>query len=687
MKNKRIFLMIFLIIFNYISLCFFSFNFDESSKQISLASSKNNVSKSYFASLMQNVGYEIADSNTFNSVYNSFINGLDSVKQSEFYKNSKEYVVRKLFKGKESVQSLLSNHILSNDEDWQRAFKGNMDAVFGFLNKSYYDYASQDNIEYKGNYNNFYFEVVDHYTRDLYFNDFSYTYEYEDKYKSTSSFNDGYILWHYFVLLYGKENDLVNGKLPKGFTAVGVDLFFNHLDNNHKIVTCDSSGDFLFANVNSGDSLYFYKSSYGFYFKDKLTYENLLIHGYKKDDSGNVILDGNCIVVLSAPSYSFDLKKALNDKDNIQMIQRCIEYQGFSGFSYKNLTGIKKVVNKSYNYTFNNPIYNSYIDNSKLNQYVGDNITYNIYSDGDLSSSIDSILDYIDSSDDYLSNYLDYLYTGKIQPKLTEIQMAIDESNRIVVDSKEIIEKLDDLEVDYSKIDDIVKKYTDTLYTKFLDDVNGNLNDINVKVNNIDKEVQVVKSNELDHYLDIKKRLESLHSDVEKFKNSELEVPVKDYTEDFKKLDNRFDELKVAYDSKFDILSEKIDNLDVSKIQYSDEEKGKVKGGVLGFFDFLDRIKNFIGNFFNSTEKINFDAFKDINFKEKFPFSIPFDLVNIFKSLLSEPKVPQFEFKLLTEKITFDFAKFESLAKIIKGFSFLFFVIFIAFKTYDKFGG
>lgn len=693
MKKNKIFIIVFLILFNYFGITYASFNLPYNDNSlISMASSKkDNIEKSYFVSLIQNAGFEIPDSNTFTSVYNEFISGLDEVKQSEFYKNAREYTVRKLFKGKSSYEKLVSEKILSNDEDWQRAFKGNMDAIFGFLNRAYHDYASNDDVEFKGNYKNFHFEVVDHYTRDLYFNDFTYKYEYDGEYHATSSFNDGYILWDNFYLTYGKKSDLKNGNLPNGFRVNNVFMNFNHSDNNHKIVVCWPYGDFSFANVDSGITVEHYSKFYGFKFKNKLTYENLLIHGYKKDDSGNVILDGNCIIVLEAPSYSFDIKKALNDSSNISVIQRCIEYQGNSSLPYKNLKGIKKVVNKSYNHTFNNPIYNTYIDNSKLKKYIGDKITYNIYNDGDLSSSIDSILSYIDSSDEYLSDYIDYLYNGSIKPNLDEISLAIDKNNNIAVDSKEIISKIDELKVDYNKIDEIVKNYTDKLYTKFINDVNSNLNDLNLKINNIDKEVQVLKENDLNHYTDIKQGLELLQSDFTNFKDSIKDLGTggipKDYTEDFKSINVKFDNLKNDYDSRFDNLNRKLDNLSVGNIEYTDEEKGNIKDNIFSFFDFFDKLKSFFKGFFDITESFDFSPIKNIDVKEKFPFSLPFDIVNIFKNLTSVPKVPKYDFKFLGQDLSINFSKFESLAKIVRSFSFLFFIVFLAIKTYDKFGG
>lgn len=693
MKKNKIFIFVFLLLFNYFGIVYASFNISNNDNSLivnSMASSKkDNINKSFFASLSQNSGFELSR-NIFDSTYNKFISSLDEVKKSSFYNTAREYTIRKLFKGKESYEKLVLENVLQNDEDWQRAFKGNMDSVFGFLNKAYYDYASQDKVEFKGNYQNFHFEIVDHYTKDFYFNSLTYT-KTSSEFISTSNFNDGDLLFDEIILRGDGNFQLENGKLPKDFRAKQVFLKYSPPVNNYKLVHCDYKEDFYFRKLDAWYKIDLNKRLYGFSFKDKVTYENLLIHGYKEDDFGNVILDGYCIVVLEKPSYSFDIKKTFNRGSVIEAIKSCIEFQGNSSVPYKNLTGIKKVINKSYEYTINSPIYNHYIDNSKITKYIGDNITYNIYNDGDLSSSIDSILSYIDSSDDYLSEYMDYLYNGNIKPQLDEIMLAIDENNNIAVDNKEIISKIDELKVDYNKIDEIVKNYTDKLYTKFIDDVNTNLNDLNIKISNIDKEIQVVKQNDLNYYNEIKLSLESLNNDFNSFKNSFDDLGSCgnsiDYSNDFKSLNEKFDDLKNDYNSKFDTLNNKIDKLSVSNIVYTDEEKGKLKDNIFGFFDFFDKLKNFFKGFFDVTESIDFSPIKNIDVKEKFPFSLPFDIANIFKNLTSVPKVPKYDFKFLGQDLSINFSRFESLAKIVRSFSFLFFIVFLAIKTYDKFGG
>lgn len=73
------------------------------------------------------------------------------------------------------------------------------------------------------------------------------------------------------------------------------------------------------------------------------------------------------------------------------------------------------------------------------------------------------------------------------------------------------------------------------------------------------------------------------------------------------------------------------------------------------------------------------------NFKNKFPFSIPFDIYNFLNILVVEPKAPIFEVSFLTETLKLDFSIFDKVSNIIRAFS-VFSWVFVLFRFTKKFG-
>ena len=74
------------------------------------------------------------------------------------------------------------------------------------------------------------------------------------------------------------------------------------------------------------------------------------------------------------------------------------------------------------------------------------------------------------------------------------------------------------------------------------------------------------------------------------------------------------------------------------------------------------------------------------NFKTKFPFSLPFDLVNLIGSLSVDPIPPRFETEIFNYNFVLDFTQFEVLAQLVRGFTLLFYIVSLIFIT-KRFGG
>ena len=73
----------------------------------------------------------------------------------------------------------------------------------------------------------------------------------------------------------------------------------------------------------------------------------------------------------------------------------------------------------------------------------------------------------------------------------------------------------------------------------------------------------------------------------------------------------------------------------------------------------------------------------EILFKEKFPFCLPWDVYNVFVNLVSEPEAPVFTIPFKFQRLgidyefTIDLSQFDDIAKVLRFFSSIAFVIFL----------
>ena len=78
---------------------------------------------------------------------------------------------------------------------------------------------------------------------------------------------------------------------------------------------------------------------------------------------------------------------------------------------------------------------------------------------------------------------------------------------------------------------------------------------------------------------------------------------------------------------------------------------------------------------FEPTKSIDLSPLQVVTIKEKFPFSLPFDFMNIFNQLNSSPEIPSWEVNILSASFTIDFTQFEQLAVIVRWAIVIIFVI------------
>lgn len=93
---------------------------------------------------------------------------------------------------------------------------------------------------------------------------------------------------------------------------------------------------------------------------------------------------------------------------------------------------------------------------------------------------------------------------------------------------------------------------------------------------------------------------------------------------------------------------------------------------IVGLKDFVisipDQVSIWWDSLWTDVPSVDFTPLTSIEISKVFPFSIPFDLKNLFEILLAEPQAPIFTIPLWTEEIEFDLTKFNLIANIIRVF-------------------
>lgn len=115
----------------------------------------------------------------------------------------------------------------------------------------------------------------------------------------------------------------------------------------------------------------------------------------------------------------------------------------------------------------------------------------------------------------------------------------------------------------------------------------------------------------------------------------------------------------------------------------------KEQTGILeGIGEGINTITEKIDNIFKSTEELeiekvelDFSPLSGFILKDKFPFSLPWDLTGAVNLLVAPPVPPKFELPILTETIDIDFTQFESLAQISRSFFTIIFIVTLIILT------
>lgn len=97
----------------------------------------------------------------------------------------------------------------------------------------------------------------------------------------------------------------------------------------------------------------------------------------------------------------------------------------------------------------------------------------------------------------------------------------------------------------------------------------------------------------------------------------------------------------------------------------------------------LQQILDFLKSIFEIPDdvRLDFNPFLNIPIKEKFPFSLPWDIKNSINTLAADKKVPVWELPLLDEEIVIDFNDFEDWAMITRSFLSIIYVVFLIILT------
>lgn len=649
MKKFKIYSLVCLILFNFFTLNFFSFKLN---KNISKANAvTDDIKKAYFIILSAASGYYSRSKDILIDLYNksTFKDNVD------FVEGAKEFAIRQLFKGKESYKRLISENILRDNNYFSKQFTKNVDLVSAYLNKSYYTYSKSDFDKFSDKTDLFAWQIDKHYVfscpkeqDDVYNNGLhKFTFESEPLW-TTITFSN--IIWK--GTYNEPDNALCVAKDPRG-----------NGEHDYK-VSYLGLGQYQLLKDYYGYSIY----------NREFDYECYRVYCTKFDYNGNVTKDGYIYIYFGGPL----LKSHPNFKKSFDNATPIIEDLFTNAPGNLHGTDIKvndgvlyKSAPKSINYLINAPNYNYF---------------YKINNNDDLQKQIDAIFIKLNNNSEYLLGLNDYI--NNLQNDLSEdwdeIVFAINTNNDVIFSD---VNNLKEDKVDYSDLDKILEDNNKNFVNNYIDGINSDVDDLSKRVNNLDVKLDSFNNTNVNNYNNLKSDIENLHEEFILFKSNIPNSDVNDYAEDFKLVNKKLDVLKTVYDSKFDVINNKLDNLEISNINYTTDEKQSLKDGLFSGLDFLKSFKDFFTNFFVITENVDFSPFTNIDLSNKFPFCLPSDFLDIFKSLQSQGKAPVFTFKLFDESIVLDFGNFEQLAKVIRYFSLLFFIIFLLLKTYDKFGG
>lgn len=691
MIKKSIYILVFVIIFNFIS-----YDLSTSGSEIPLckesivyADGGNNVAKVFYSSLVSNCGFSFKDALDLNHQFVEFLKSIPN-EIYEFNQAAKEFVIRQMFQTKESTDKLIREKIIKEDNPFMDTYNHFMQLVYKDLNRKYFEVASNDKITGQYNYGDLCIDVLSVDTINIPFDgDFFYTQDidYRGRYECLRYENLDY--YHSNLesmdlidddLLFIYDTDQFNGN----YFSDTVRLRF-HDKQLFLRKYYDPSVEHDVHVISDTTTYEFTKKDFGFQFRDYFPMTVFQIHLYYSNSG--VVQDDLYIDMIS--TYNFYTEK-LDD-----VFTDSVFLDKLSTFFKNNLnrtehsthgSSLNKIVNNNFTYNNSYPKITQYVDNRNIYNITNNNITYNVYgADEDLKENLNNLIDAYNENTQFFEDYFDYL-NGKIDNLSENISFVLDSNNRIAIANKEILNQIDKTKVDYSKIDDIVSKNISQFTSIYFDKLNNRLNSIDSNLSKMNSNIENISDRDIKHYETIRNDIKNLSNEISSLKNNSSSDTVKDYKEDFNTLEKKLDDMKNDYNSRFNDLDDSIKKLSVSNIDFDDNEKSKLKSDIVDSLDFFGKLKNFFINFFTTDEKIDIKKIDSTNLSKKIPFCVFHDLANIVKQLYVLPKIPKFSFKLITVPITIDFADFETFAKIIRSFSFLFFIIFIIIKFYDKVG-
>lgn len=110
------------------------------------------------------------------------------------------------------------------------------------------------------------------------------------------------------------------------------------------------------------------------------------------------------------------------------------------------------------------------------------------------------------------------------------------------------------------------------------------------------------------------------------------------------------------------------------------EQTGLLEGIIGGIATILSKLENIFTDSGDPIE-LDFNPLSGIVLKEKFPFSLPWDLTNSISLLVAAPTPPKFELPILGEVIDIDFTQFETWAQVSRVFTTLIFIVTLIILT------
>lgn len=168
---------------------------------------------------------------------------------------------------------------------------------------------------------------------------------------------------------------------------------------------------------------------------------------------------------------------------------------------------------------------------------------------------------------------------------------------------------------------------------------------------------------------------------------------VKDYVAALEKVGTKVNDIKAAEivvenDVVVDVVYPDLTGI-FDKVGDIDVGVGELGAGIKENTGILKNILSTIQNIFvtDNPLPLDFSPLSDISIKDKFPFSLPWDLQRSFEVLVKPPQPVKFVVPIVSEKITIDLSTFDKWAVITRTFLSIIFIIGLAILTRRFIGG